>query len=378
MDSFDLFIFAGENSADRYGQSLIKEILLLNPSVKILAVAGPFMRKEKIDVLMNMEEFRVMGFIDVISFLPKLIKNFFFLKKTILKLNPKACIFIDYPDFNLRLEKSLRKNGYKNKLVHFISPTIWAWRKKRALSMAKYLDLLLTIFPFEKKYYSNTNLEVKYIGHPLAFEIINSSKIDDDRQKELIGIFPGSRKKEIERNFPIQLAAVKKLLKEDNNLKFAISVTDRQLIDEIIKKQNFDTDNFIFFNSDKNYFYMNKLKIALATSGTINIELALHKIPTIVNFLIKPLDLFIAKNILRINLPFYCIVNILLNQEVFVELYGPNLSIDSLYNQTKKLLYNEDLQRSCKIQCQNLINLLKTPSPSQVAAKQILSITKLD
>jgi lipid-A-disaccharide synthase len=371
MDKYDIFIFAAEDSADVFGQNLIKELLSLDPQLKILAVAGPRMRKYNIKTLMKMENFHIMGFIDIIFALPKLIKNFIYLRKTILKYNPKICIFIDYPDFNLLLEKSLKKRGYKNKLVHYVAPTVWAWRKKRANFMAKYVDLVLSIFPFEKKYFSHTNLDIRYIGHPIAYDIINMK--DKNFEKNLIGIFPGSRKKEIEKNFPIQLQAAKKLLTDNNNLKFAISVTHKDLINKIFKKSNPNLSNFIFFHRNKNYVFMKKLKMAIATSGTITLELALNKVPTVVNYAIKPLDLFIAKNLIKINLPYYCMVNIIANKEIFFELYGPNLTINNLYEACKKFLFNENKKNQCLQECENLIQILGNKNANKKAAKIIYS-----
>jgi len=370
MDKYDLFIFAGEDSADLHGKNLIKDLLSLNPELKILCVAGPKMRELNIKSLMHMENFQVMGFIDIIFALPRLIKNFFFIRKNILKYNPKACIFIDYPDFNLQLEKSLRKKGYKNKLIHYISPTIWAWRRKRADFMAKNLDLLITIFPFEKKHYSHTSLDVRYSGHPLAYEI---QKIENKKlKKDLIGIFPGSRKKEIQRNFPLQLEVAKRLFNENSSLKFVISVTNKTLIDEIAKNYNLDPNHFVFYTSDKNYENMQKMKFAIATSGTINLELALHKVPSIINFVIKPLDLLIAKNVFKINLPFYCIVNIILGEEIFYELYGPNLTVNSLYEFSNRVLYDREIHKRCRQGCENLINILETKNIDKNAANLIL------
>lgn len=363
---YDLFIFAGEDSSDLLGQNLIKELLKINPNLKILAVAGPLMRGLKIDILMKMEDFHVMGFIDVFFALFRLIKNFFFLRKKILKFNPKACVFIDYPDFNLRLEKSLRKKGYKNKLIHYVSPSVWAWRKKRANFMAKYLDLLITIFPFEKKHFSKTTLKVNYIGHPLANNI-NTYK----DKREYIGIFPGSRKKEIIRNLPIQLDACKKLLIDNNNLKFALS-TSSDLALQLFKESKLDSKNFVFFTRDKNLEYMNKMKVAMATSGTINLELALNKVLCVVNFAIKPIDLFIAQKILKINLPFYCIVNIILEKEFFLELYGPNLTVNSLYRGIKNFYLNENLQKKSSPIFEKLFQSLNNKNPNQNAASIIL------
>ncbi|NGX62786.1 MAG: Lipid-A-disaccharide synthase [Candidatus Anoxychlamydiales bacterium] len=367
MQKYDLFIFAGEDSSDLLGYNLVKELLSINPTLKILAVAGPLMRKLKIDILMNMEDFHVMGFVDIIFAFVRLIKNFFFLRKKILNYSPKACVFIDYPDFNLRLEKALRKKGYKNKIIHYVSPSVWAWRKNRASFMAKYVDLLITIFPFEKKYFTHTSLDVKYIGHPLSCSL-NIQNL----KKDYIGIFAGSREKEIIRNLPIQLKAAQKLLLDDSDLKFAISTTS-DLIHKIFKDSKLDPKNFIFFPREKNYEYMNKMKMALATSGTINLELALHRVITVVNFAIKPLDLFIAQKILKIDLKFYCIVNIILEEKLFHELYGPNLSVDSLYKTSKKILNDENLQRISKSLFDKLFQSLNQKNPNKNAASLILS-----
>lgn len=370
MAKYDIFIFAAEDSADVFGKNLIKELLSLNPCLKILSVAGPGMRKFNIKTLMKMEDFHVMGFIDIVFALPKLIKNFFYLRKYILKHNPKICIFIDYPDFNLRLEKSLRKKGYKNKLIHYVAPTVWAWRKKRADFMAKYLDLLITIFPFEEKYFSHTKLDVRYVGHPIAYDILKT-KEQNNYKKDLIGIFPGSRKKEIQRNLPFQLLAAKRLLNENKNLKFCISITHKDLIKNIFKNHDLDLENFIFFHREKNYEFMKKLKLAMATSGTITLELALNKVPTIVNYAIKPLDLFIAKKLIKIDLKYYCMTNIIANKEIFIELYGPNLSIDKLYECSKKLLFDEKIKSNCLLECEKLIKILDVKNSNKQAAKII-------
>jgi len=376
MQKYDLFIAAFENSADIHGKNLIDQLLIKNPGLKILTIAGPKMRKLKIDVFLPMETFQIMGFVDIIFSLPKLIKYFFFIRKKILKINPKACIFIDYPDFNLRLEKSLRKKGYKNKLIHYISPTVWAWRKKRANFMAKYLDLLITIFPFEKSYFSHTSLNVEYVGHPLFKSLINEMIDIHNIKKDLIGIFPGSRLKEIKRNLPIQLKAAKKLLKDDQNLKFVISSTNNDLINKICIEENLDIKNFEIFSSDQNYFYMKKMKVAMATSGTINLELALLNVPTAINFVIKPIDLFIARKILKINLKHYCIVNIILNKRVFPELYGPDLNVDSLYESLKTLL-DEKLNKNIKSSLEEVVQILKTnKNPSENGANFILNYFK--
>ncbi|MBN2479389.1 MAG: lipid-A-disaccharide synthase [Parachlamydiales bacterium] len=369
---YDLFIFAGEDSGDLHGSNLINELLKSNPDIKILAVAGPRMRKYPIDVLMKMEDFHVMGFTDVILAIFKILKNFYYLRKKILFYNPKACVFIDYPDFNLRMEKSLKEKGYKNKLIHYICPTVWAWREKRKYLMEKYLDILISIFPFEKKHFEDTKLDIRYIGHPLAHQLKDSPVLPS--KEKIVGIFPGSREKEISRNLPIQLEVAKNLLLDDENIRFKISNLKPPQVEKILQENisNDLKDRFELFSSEKNYEVMKNLSFAMATSGTINLELALNLVPTVVNYVIKPLDVFIAKNILKINLRYYSIVNILLEEELFFELYGPNLTSRSLYEFSKKVLFDETVKLRILEGCKKLKNYFDNSNANYNAAKIIL------
>ena len=373
LEKIDLFIFAAENSADLHGSNIIKELLSINPSLKISAVSGPLMREEKIDVIMEMEKFHVMGFIDVLLSIFKLIKNFFFLRKKILKLNPKACLFIDYPDFNLRLQKSLKKKGYKNRLIHFISPSIWAWRENRKYFMEKYLDILITIFPFEKKYFSTTKLDVRYVSHPLFYKL---KEIQTNPKENLVAIFPGSRSSEIKKNLPLQLNVAKRLLQDNENLKFLISNSRPELILPILNTLNLSKRSFELFSFKSNYEVMSKAALAIATSGTITLELGFHKVPTIVTFAISYLDLVLATKILKIKLPFYSIVNIIMQKEVFIELFGPNFTFDNLYNSCKRLLFNEEAKRNAILGCEELKKSFEAIDSNKLSAKIILDNLK--
>ncbi|MBI5346191.1 MAG: lipid-A-disaccharide synthase [Chlamydiae bacterium] len=371
LEIFDVFIFAGEPSGDLHGEALIQELLKVNRNLKIGGVFGPKMRSVCKNSFLNMENFQIMGFIDVFLTLPKLIKNFFIIRNLILKINPKAVVLIDYADFNLRLSASLRKKGYKGKITQYISPSVWAWRKNRIFTMEKNLDLLLTIFPFEKEHFAKTSLNVKYIGHPLA-----KIKTPAKQKNEIlqIGIFPGSRKKEVERNFPIQLKALENIYAKNNNLKFAISIHQKELVLPLLEKSILPKDKIVLFDPSNNYAIMSNIDFAIAKSGTVTLELAMHLVPTIVTFAIKPLDVFIGKNILKIILSFYCIVNIIFNKQVFPELFGPNLTVARLTSEIENLLYNDEAKKQCRLECENIKQALNAKNPSSEASKEILSL----
>lgn len=379
MSTSDLFVFAGEASGDLYGKELVRSLKKENKTLRIFGVAGPLMRQEGVETLLEMEEFQVIGFFDVLICLPKLIKKFYFLRREILKRNPSIALFIDYPGFCLRQERSLRKKGYQGTIVHAIAPTVWAWGKKRISLIEKNVDILLTLFPFEKELFPTSSLQVEYVGHPLEKKIPPQGR-KKTGQKKFIGIFPGSRKKEILRNIPFQLDAIRHLFQKDPSLSFYISLAHPECSPLIfslaadLKKEL--KEHLLFLSLDEKEQMMGKTLFAIAKSGTITLELALHEIPCIVIYAITALDLFLVRYLLRINLPHYCIVNILMKKEIFPELYGPNLTHKNLIFWAEEFLQKKDLLQEKVKECRTMrLHLTKENEP-QDAAQAILSLSR--
>ncbi len=300
-----------------------------------------------------MENLQVMGFLDVLVALPKLCRQFYQIRDKILELKPKAVICIDYPGFHLKLAKSLKKKGFKGKLIHMVAPTVWAWKKGRIPQMAQTLDLLLTFFPFEPQCFAHTPLPTHYVGHPLSSAVQNFQPKGQFLGQKILGIFPGSRKTEIERNLPIQLAVAKRLQQMDPSFKIVISNAQDPI--------------------EQNYELMRASYLALATSGTVTLELALHNTPTIVSFAIRRLDCFIAQKIFRINLPFYCIANIVVNKQVFPEFFGPNFTEEALFLAARSLACDERLRKICQTGCGEVRQALGQTEAAKEAAIKIFS-----
>lgn len=364
----DLFIFAGEPSGDLHGEKLITALKSKQPDLNIWGVGGPRMRAAGLRSVLSMEEFQVMGFIDVFLALPKLMRHFYFLRRLILEKKPDAAVFIDYPGFNIRLENALRKKGYRGFLCHYICPSVWAWGKKRIPAMAKNLDLLLTILPFEPDCFKGTSLTTRYVGHPLIARIPEAA-VKEEVNK--LAIFPGSRRKEIERNFPQYVRVAKALLRDFPYLQIAVSLSQEKykpLLEEIMDKEGLRLP----FEQDA-YNLMKTADLAIAKSGTITLELALHNIPTVVTYGISKMDLFLAQHIFRIRLPFYCIVNIIQGSEVFPELIGPYLTEPALLEKTKNFLTSKDARISCQRKCQEVRSQLGGKDASEEAARTILN-----
>ncbi len=373
-ETIDLFISACEPSADTLGASLLQEIQKRKLPIKVEGILGPKMRAFSCKEIFPMEKFQVMGFKEVCFCLPKLLQLFFQLRKYLVQNTPKRVLFIDYPEFHLKLESSLKKKSFPGKIFHFVSPSVWAWRKKRADILAKSVDHLFTLFPFEKQYYSHTCLKVDYVGHPLAFQLRKTPLFKKNiffSSPKILVIFPGSRKKELEKNLPIQLAVARKLQRIYPHVEIAISCANPVLQEKIRKKVPSFTGTL--FPAKENYLWMRKAYLAFATSGTISLELALHETPSIISYAIGKIDLFLAQKILRIRLPFYTLANILLQREVFPELLGPNFTEKNLFAKACSLFVEEEKRNQQKKDCGEIKKYLKTENPSQTVIKLLFA-----
>lgn len=368
----DLYVIAGEPSADKLGAPIIQALRERSPCLQIAGIAGPKLREIGVIGPTRMEDLQMMGFVDVAMALPRLIKIFTHTRNEILRLNPKGVLCIDYPGFNLRLERSLRKRDYRGKLIHVVCPTVWAWRKWRIPMMVKNLDLLLTLFPFEKECFANTPLPVEYIGHPLVSKVLTHLPIPDfhkryglDPKQPILALFPGSRKGVIERNLPLQLTAAKLLQSRHPNLAIAISLSDPARQGQI---RSF-APTLPLIEPLHIYDLMRSAHLAIATSGTITLELALFGTPAVVNYALRPFDRFLAQKIFRLNLPHYCIVNILAKRRVYPELMGPDLSLSALAEQAERLWTNRNV---CVHGCEEVRAILGKADAGATAAEKIL------
>lgn len=372
-----LFIFAGEQSGDQLGAKLIQALKEKNPSQRIYGVGGPEMRTAGLECLIEMEQFQVMGVTDVLKALPRLFSHYRSLKKQILKDSPQGVILIDYADFNMHLAKALRKGGYRGKLIHYVCPSVWAWRKSRTKELEKRLDLLLSILPFEKEYFSKTSLNVAYIGHPLMRSIETHKEVADwknkvglSETKPLLALFPGSRTHAIEHNLPIQWKAIQPFL---NDYTVAVSVARPDLLPLVMK----EAPGAVYVPQHLRYELMQEAKGALATSGTINLELGLYGVPTVVTYKISQLNYFIGKYIAglsRTKNPFFSLTNILSGKEIYPEFVDRKIQPEELTSALQKLLKDP---AACQKASTHLRSILNKGDPNACAADAITEVLSL-
>lgn len=381
------FIFAGEASGDLHGSHLIKALSHHTEKASFCGVGGPFLRLENFECVDPMENYQVMGFSDVFRRLPLLITKFNKIKNYLLKSHPDCVILIDYPGFNLRLARSLRKQGFKGKIVQYICPSVWAHGKKRIEVLEKNFDLLLTIFPFESDYFSKTSLKVEYVGNPLVdtlsthhYQTDWKTQIGLPSNKKLIALFPGSRLSEIGHHIPQQLQVAAELKKRHSDLSFALSCAQESLKGNLLRLvQNSPlrlNEELFIIPSCYRYELMQGSFAALAKSGTVALELALHSVPSVIHYKLSALNYFFAKYVLQLNLPHYCMVNILGKRSIFPELMGKRIPSDELTNHLEQMISNQKKREKISIDCQEIKELLGRKSSHQIAAKKILELIR--
>lgn len=376
------FIFAGELSGDLHGSRLICPLKENFPGCSIIGVAGPRMREESVDVLLPMEEFEVMGFTDVLYSLPRLWRLFYQVRDAILAGRYDAVILIDYPGFNLRLAKALRKQGFKGKIIQYVSPTVWAHGRGRIRCMAATLDLLLTIYPFEAKFFAGTQLPVVYVGNPLQEYLLEErphqpwrAEVGINDEEEFVAIFPGSREGEISRNLLTQLNAAQQLKEHFPSVRFTVSCAHAEaanIVEKTLKKTLLKLEeDVVIVPKHLTYPMMSECKAALAKSGTVTLELALRRKPTVVTYQLTSLNKFIAQYFMRVNLPYYCIVNILQNDKVFPEFIDVSLPVDAISEQLYHFYVEGSRRDACIEGCCSMSAGLGFQKSARSAAKAI-------
>ncbi len=374
--SYDLFIFAGEASGDLYGEELLKALRKKEPHLKIKGVGGPLMRKVGLDCLMHSESFQVMGFFDIIPALPRLYRYFYRIQSEILRSKPRAVLFIDYPGFALRMARSLKKKNTVSKLLHFVCPAVWAWGRRRIPLMENNLDTLMTLFPFEIELFCPSRLHVECVGHPLVARIRSHEYKTSWRfaygifeTQKILSLFPGSRPREIERNLPLQLEVALDFIRAHPKTFLAISCAQLKLL-PLLRRLNRSSAPIIHPNHL--YELMRASHVAIATSGTVTLELALHQVPTVVTFALGRIDFWIARHILQINLPYYSLPNIILKKEVFPELFGAEFAKKALAQALEKLAFNQLYREGCVRKCRDIKETLGSGDAAKIAAATIV------
>ena len=312
-----LFLLAGERSGDRHGAGLIEEWRVLAPGLVLHGMGGGEMHALCPDIFDWVEEAGVVGLVEVLKKYGWFRQKFAATKERILTLQPDAVVLIDYPGFNLRMAAALRQSGFRGKIIYYISPQVWAWHRSRIPKMARMLDLMICIFPFEKDLYEGVGLRTVFGGHPLV-EYHHARRLGLTREPNLIGLFPGSRRREVGKLFPILLEAARLMQAADPNLRFVVSAASDKLASLMEADLAAAPLPGLTIETGTVHTLMQRVCCGAVASGTATLEAAIHGLPYCLVYKVAWGTWLFGKAVIRV--PFLGMVNLLAGREVVREL----------------------------------------------------------
>ena len=370
-----IFILTGEPSGDKLASTVVSKLKIENSDIEYLSVGGTHLKKLGIDTIFDLKDITYLGFTSVLLNIFK-IKNK--INKTvdeITKFNPDILFSVDSPDFTLRVAERVKKINNNIKTVHYVAPQIWVWRKNRVKKIKKFIDHMLLLFNFEKKYFDEENIKNSFVGHPLIEKKNNVKTILDNsiyKDKKIISLFPGSRKSETNVLLPILLDFIKLMNKKNLDHSFVFHATDenKEFIISKIKNTNIDNIDVVSDEDIKDQALSNSV-FAVSKSGTISLQISSANIPSIIIYKLSFINFMIFK--LLVNVKFANIINIINNKEVIPELLQKECNAEEIYKTVTYFLKNPELIEKQLIDCRKTLEGIKSKSSSSSEAASILS-----
>lgn len=372
MNTF--YIVAGEASGDRHGAELLRELKANYAAVRFLGVGGRHLRAAGQEQLFDLAGHAVVGVTDVLLNYGKFRRFFNEIISDLQSHQPEALILVDFPGFNLRLAERARRLFPKMKIIYYISPQVWAWKAGRSKKMARLLDLLLVIFPFEEHWFAKRepSLKTVWVGHP----ILDRWKPQEEAPACLevdhrVVLMPGSRQKEIRTHLPILLKTAKILAQTVPNLKFQILTHDAQLVPlftKIIERCKAVGLN-LQVSAGYQLTHLSRADLALVASGTATLECALAGLPMLVVYKANPLTYFIGRRL--VHLEFISIVNLIAGRKVVPEYLQDRADPQILAESARQILIQPQLAGRMREELRSTVAKLGEPGANARAVAEI-------
>ena len=367
-----IFVLTGEPSGDKLASTAILKLQKDNKDINYLSVGGENLKKIGIKSIFELKEITYLGFTSVLLNLFKIKKRINQTVDEILKFEPDILFSVDSPDFTLRVAEIVKKRNPKIKTIHYVAPQVWIWRKSRVKKIKKFIDHILLLFDFEKKYFDDENIKNTFVGHPLIENTgLNKTDINNlvSKDKKIISIFAGSRNSETNVLLPILIQFIIMMNKKDPNYNFVFHATDenkKQIID-YIKVKNIENIDVVSDENIKSEILSNSI-FAVCKSGTVSLQVCNANVPSIIIYKLNFINFMIFK--LLVNVKFANIINIINNREVIPELLQNECNAKEIYNSVVYMLKNPDIRKKQLENCNQTLKGIrsKTSSSSEVAS----------
>ena len=370
-----IFILTGEASGDRLATSVISKLKKEKPNIEYLSVGGSYLKSLGIRSIFDLKDITYLGFTTVLLNIFKIKKKIDFTVDEIIKFNPDVLFSVDSPDFTLRVAEKVKKLNKNIKTIHYVAPQVWIWRKNRVKKIKKFIDHILLLFNFEKKYFDDENIKNTFVGHPLI-EINKKVKTDltnnITNNKKIISIFPGSRRSEINVLLPIQLKFIKLMNNRYPSYFYVFHSTDenKKLIMDYFERTDLKNIDVISDENIKSQILSNSI-FAVCKSGTASLQVCNANVPSIIVYKLSFINFMIFK--LLVNVKYANIINIINNREIIPELLQAECNAEEIYKSVIFFLKNPDYMKKQLDDCKKTLEGIRSKTSSSAEAASILS-----
>ena len=370
-----IFILTGEPSGDKLASKVISKLKNNNSNINYLSVGGTHLKSLGIESIFDLKEITYIGFTSVLFNIFKIKRRINNTVDEIIKFDPDILFSVDSPDFTLRVAEKVKKLNKKIKTIHYVAPQVWVWREGRVKKFKKFLDHVLLLFNFEKKYFDKENIPNTFVGHPLLeYETKNkrdlTSMISND--KKIISLFSGSRSSEVKLLLPILINFINLMNKKFDDYLFVFHATkeNKNLIQKNIKIYNLKNVEVISNENIKRQILYKSI-FAVSKSGTVSLEICNAKVPSLIIYKMNFLNYFIVKLLIKIK--YANIINIINNKEIIPELIQNECNAKEIYNSVVYFLKNPDLMKQQVNNCEKTLNQIRSKTSSTDEASLILA-----
>jgi lipid-A-disaccharide synthase len=369
-----IYFVAGEVSADNHGAAVMRSLRELDGEIKFVGRGGPQMQQIAGGQFKNwIGDAAVLGLWEVLRKYGYFQEQFHETLCEIRENKPDAVVLIDYPGFNLRLARALRREAPRQKIIYYISPQVWAWNRGRIRRMAQSINLVLCIFPFEVDFYSQAGLRALFVGHPMI-ERLRARKIETERDRNLIGLFPGSRSREVRKIFPVMLETARELRKLNQNLRFEVAAASAELAQEmqpfIARLDRPQDRQAIQIRLDETAELMQRAWAGIVASGSATLEAAYFRLPFVLIYKVAWPTYLAAR--LVVNVKYLGMPNLLADKEVVPEFIQHRANPNAIVKAVQPLIENANAREQMISQFDAVIPKLGDSGASERAARAII------